>query len=41
MIVDITLQQSTRPIHIVITVTRQMFEDINKHLFDKVITYLI
>lgn len=37
MIVDITLQQSTRPIHIVITVTRQMFEDINKHLFDKVL----
>lgn len=37
MIVDITLQQGTRPVNIVITVTRQMFEDINKHLFDKVL----
>ena len=37
MIVDITLQQGTRPVNIVLTITRQMFEDINKHLFDKVI----
>ena len=36
MLVDITLQQHTRPVNVVFTITRNMFQDINKHLFDKV-----
>ncbi|KAL5253274.1 hypothetical protein ACHWQZ_G013151 [Mnemiopsis leidyi] len=37
MLVDITLQQSTRPVNIVLTITRRIFEHINRDLFDKVL----
>lgn len=39
--VDVTLLQKERPVNVVIPVTRQLFEDINKHLFDKVLEPII
>lgn len=39
--VDVTLLQKEKPVNVVIPVTRQLFEDINKHLFDKVLEPII